>query len=64
MPGLENVNAIFDTGTTMIVGDPAGITAFFAPLVASGSAEPWADSPGYFTSTWAKPPPISLCNII
>jgi hypothetical protein len=30
--GLKNVNAIFDTGTTLILGDPVGIMDFFAPL--------------------------------
>jgi hypothetical protein len=51
---LKNINAIFDTGTTMIVGDPAGIMDFFAPLELSSGAEEVPDSPGYYTSTWAK----------
>ncbi len=54
MPGLENVEAIYDTGTTMIVGDPTRITAFFAPLVKSSGAMPISNSPGYYTSTWAN----------
>ena len=45
--------AIFDTGTTMVLGDPAGIEALFAPLVSYSGAEPLLDSPGYYTSTWA-----------
>jgi hypothetical protein len=53
VPGLENIKAIFDTGTTMIVGDPAGIQEFFAPLLPFG-AEEAPDSPGYYTSTWAN----------
>jgi hypothetical protein len=54
VPGLENVEAIYDTGTTMIVGDSARIMAFFAPLVASSGAMPMPGSPGYYTSTWAN----------
>ena len=58
--GLENVNAIFDTGTTMIIGDPAGIRDFFAPLELSYGAKPLPNSPGsssdsgYYSSTWAN----------
>ena len=55
VPGLKNVNAIFDTGTTLIVGDPAGIMDFFAPLELSSGAEEVPDSPGYYSSTWANP---------
>ena len=54
VPGLQNINAIFDTGTTLILGDPAGIKDFFAPLVLSSGAEPVSDSPGYYSSTWAN----------
>ena len=53
--GLKNVNAIFDTGTTLIVGDPAGIMDFFAPLELSSGAEEVPNSPGYYSSTWANP---------
>jgi hypothetical protein len=53
--GLKNVNAIFDTGTTLILGDPAGIMDFFAPLQLSSGAEEVPDSPGYYSSTWANP---------
>jgi hypothetical protein len=49
--GLKDVDAIFDTGTTMIVGDPVGIMDFFAPLVLSSGAEPVSNSPGYYSST-------------
>ena len=52
--GLKNVDAIFDTGTTLIVGDPAGIMDFFAPLELSSGAEPMDNSPGYYSSTWAS----------
>jgi hypothetical protein len=62
VPGLENVNAIFDTGTTMIVGDPVGIQAFFAPLLKYG-AMPMDGSPGFYTSTWANVLAISRRNI-
>jgi hypothetical protein len=53
--GLKNVDAIFDTGTTLIIGDPAGITDFFAPLELTSGAEPVSNSPGYYSSTWANP---------
>jgi hypothetical protein len=52
--GLENVNAIFDTGTTLILGDPAGIMDFFAPLVSFSGAEEVPNSPGYYSGTWAN----------
>ena len=52
--GLKNITAIFDTGTTLIVGDPAGITDFFLPLELSSGAEPVLDSPGYYSSTWTN----------
>ena len=52
--GLKNIKAVFDTGTTLIVGDPAGIMDFFAPLVLSSGAEPVSNSPGYYSSTWAS----------
>jgi len=58
VPGLENVDAIFDTGTTMILGDPAGITDFFAPLVLLCEAEPLPDTSGYtsghYSSMWTN----------
>jgi hypothetical protein len=59
VPGLENINAIFDTGTTMILGDPYGIRVFFAALAPSG-ALPLHNSPdssmssGRYSSTWAN----------
>jgi hypothetical protein len=52
--GLENVDAIFDTGTTLIVGDPAGIKDFFAPLELLSGAEEIPGSPGYYSGTWAN----------
>ena len=53
--GLKNVDAIFDTGTTLILGDPAGIKDFFAPLELFYGAEEVPNSPGYYSSTWATP---------
>lgn len=50
---LNNIKAIFDTGTTLIVGDPDGIEIFFGQLAPYG-ALPWTESPGYYTSTWAN----------
>jgi hypothetical protein len=44
----------------MIIGDPAGIRDFFAPLELSYGAKPLPNSPGsssdsgYYTSTWAN----------
>jgi cathepsin D len=52
--GLNDIDAIFDTGTTLIIGDPAGIMDFFAPLVLSFGAEPVPKFPGYYSSTWAN----------
>ena len=49
VPGLEDVKAIFDTGTTLIVGDPVGITDFFAFFP---GAKPVPNSPGYYSSAW------------
>ena len=53
--GLKKVDAIFDTGTTLILGDPAGIMDFFAPLKLFSGAEEVPNSPGYYSSTWANP---------
>ena len=53
--GLKNVNAIFDTGTTLILGDPVGIMDFFAPLELFCGAEEVPGSLGYYSSTWANP---------
>jgi hypothetical protein len=50
--GLKNVKAIFDTGTTLILGDPTGIMDFFAPLEFSSGAKPVPDSSGYYSSAW------------
>jgi hypothetical protein len=51
VPGLNDIDAIFDTGTTLIIGDPAGIMDFFAPLVLSSGAEPVPNYPSYYSST-------------
>lgn len=59
--GLKDVDAIFDTGTTMIVGDPAGIMDFFAPLVLSSGAKPVDNSPGYYSIPCDFDTPISFC---
>ena len=53
--GLEHINAIFDTGTTLILGDPVGIMVFFALLELRAGARKVPDSPGYYSSTWANP---------
>jgi hypothetical protein len=54
--GLDNINAIFDTGTTLIVGDPAGIEYFFEflSLFLSAPAQPLPGSPGLYSSTWSN----------
>lgn len=54
VPGLEYLNAIFDTGSAMMIGDQASVTAFFAPLESSSGAQPMTSSPGYYTSAWAN----------
>ena len=57
VPGLQNVNAIFDTGTTMILGDPSGIADLFSALAPYGAmalpSSPGSSS-GYYSSTWAN----------
>ncbi|KAN0118079.1 acid protease [Russula decolorans] len=58
--GLKNVDAIFDTGTTLIIGDPAGITDFFAPLELTSGAEPVSNSPGYYSIPCDFDTPISI----
>jgi hypothetical protein len=56
VPGLRNINAIFDTGTTLIVGDPTGIRVLFAALASSGAlpllnSSGSSTSSGYYSST-------------
>ena len=55
MPGLEDVKAIFDTGTTPILGDPAGIKKFFALIP---GAKPVPNSSGQYSSAWLISLPI------
>ena len=48
----ENFEAIFDTGTTMIVGDPSGISKFYEKLPGYGvDWLPEYDGDGSYTST-------------
>jgi hypothetical protein len=49
LPVVGQTEAIYDTGTTQIVGDPEGIRQLYAPLLVYG-AQP--DSDGLYTSTW------------
>jgi hypothetical protein len=55
VPLLENVKAIFDTGTTLILGDPTGIEDLFAFFP---GAEPVPNSSGYYSSAWLISLPI------
>jgi hypothetical protein len=51
---VGQTETIFDTGTTMIIGDPAGIEQLYAPLLAVGAMPaPPQDGVGLYTSTWA-----------
>ena len=54
VPVLGKTNAIFDTGTTQIVGDPAGIQKFFARLEQYGAKSDPQYGDGIYTSTWAR----------
>lgn len=50
----EKFEAIFDTGTTMTVGDPIGIEVFYAPLLRFGAQLAPEYGEGFYTSTWAS----------
>jgi hypothetical protein len=51
---VGQTETIFDTGTTMIIGDPVGIEQLYAPLLAVGAQPaPLQDGVGLYTSTWA-----------
>jgi hypothetical protein len=50
--GLKHINAIFDTGTTMIIGDLNGITEFYAELSRFGALFSPEYGDGIYTSTW------------
>jgi hypothetical protein len=43
--------AIFDTGTTLIIGDPFSIVQFYAPLYFYGA---FYAGGGLYTSTWVR----------
>ena len=54
MEVVGETKTIFDTGTTQIIGDPAGIEDFYTPLVLFYGAEPAPQyGAGIYTSTWA-----------
>ena len=44
--------AVFDTGTAQIVGDPDGIEQFYAPLKPFGAGPAPQYGDGIYTSTW------------
>ena len=50
---VGETKAIYDTGTTQIIGDPQGIAQLYAPLMAFGARPSPADGVGIYTSTWA-----------
>ena len=52
--GLENINAIFDTGTTLILGDPARIAVLYDALLRFGARLSPEYGDGFYTSTWAS----------
>lgn len=54
MPVIGPTDAIFDTGTTLIVGDPAGIELFYAPLTAYGAMPAPQYGTGIYTSKWVS----------
>lgn len=52
---VEETDTIFDTGTTQIIGDPAGIQDFFDPLILFYGAEPAPEyGEGIYTSMWTS----------
>ena len=54
MDVIGTTSAIFDTGTTLIVGDTAGIERFYAPLVVYGAMPAPQYGAGIYTSKWAS----------
>jgi len=50
---LGKFEAIFDTGTTLIIGDPDGISVFYAALLPFGALPAPELGDGIYTSTWA-----------
>lgn len=50
-PLVGKTNAVFDTGTTMILGDPAGIKRLYDPLLLFGARSAPEYGDGFFTST-------------
>jgi hypothetical protein len=58
VPVVEKTEAVYDTGTTLILGDTAGIEQLYALLTPSGATP----APQYtvggsivlYTSTWAS----------
>ena len=55
MTPVGTTAAVFDTGTTLIIGDPIGIQEFYTSLLPYG-AEPQPPVNGVviYTSTWAS----------
>ena len=53
MTPVGETAAVYDTGTTLIVGDPTGIQNFYKPL---SGAEPLPSQGGVvlYSSTWAS----------
>ena len=54
LPVVGPTQAIFDTGTTQIVGDPQGIKQFYAPLYVYGARLDTDLGEGIYTSTSAS----------
>ena len=63
MLGLEHIDAIFDTGTTLIIGDPVGITDFYTALSPFGARPSPEYGVGLYTSTWAGRLVLSISRL-
>ncbi|KAH9984825.1 acid protease [Russula vinacea] len=58
---VGQTEAVFDTGTTMIIGDPVGIEQFYAPLLAVGAQPlPPQNGVGFYTIPCDFNTPISV----
>lgn len=49
IPAVEKTEAIYDTGTTLILGDPVGIQSLYDEILGSFPATKYGD--GFYTST-------------
>jgi hypothetical protein len=54
VPAVGKTEAIYDTGTTLILGDPEGIEQFYVSLLPFGALPAPLDGVGLYSSTWAS----------